>query len=176
MSPAVCAWHVPSCLGKRFTTIAYGYGGPQHAAHHLAPLRGRCTDLDTTSYGRTCCFKSTGRILNNSDGQSRLLKRFRLQGRSEEETGAYWVVREDFRRASTQQMDFFSDLLAASPGPATTSSQSRPRSPPRPPPTSGILDVAAPAPTGTGRASNPTAGGRTAGPPGNTPETTRRTA
>src|SRR5574341_2097163 len=53
-----------------------------------------CTDLDTTSYGRTCCFKSTGRILNNSDGQSRLLKRFRLQGHREEETAAYWVVRE----------------------------------------------------------------------------------
>jgi hypothetical protein len=28
-----------------------------------------------------------------------LLKKFQPQGRSEEETGAYWVVREDFRRA-----------------------------------------------------------------------------
>src|SRR3989337_2237136 len=34
-----------------------------------------------------------------------------MQGRREEETGAYWVVREDFRRPRTQQMDFFSSLL-----------------------------------------------------------------
>ncbi len=53
----------------------------------------------------------------------RLLKKFQMQGRREEETGAYWeapggtkhsrgiaVVREDFRRPSTQQMDFFSSL------------------------------------------------------------------
>jgi len=42
----------------------------------------------------------------------RLLKKFQMQGRREEETGAYWVVREDFRRPRTQQMDFFSSLLA----------------------------------------------------------------
>ena len=41
----------------------------------------------------------------------RLLKKFQMQGRREEETGAYWVVREDFRRPRTQQMDFFSSLL-----------------------------------------------------------------
>ncbi len=29
----------------------------------------------------------------------------------EEETGAYWVVREDFRRPRTPQTDFFSSLL-----------------------------------------------------------------
>jgi hypothetical protein len=40
-----------------------------------------------------------------------LLKKLQPQGRSEEETGAYWVVREDFRRARTQRMDFFSNLL-----------------------------------------------------------------
>jgi hypothetical protein len=53
-----------------------------------------------------------------------------MQGRREEETGAYWVVREDFRRPrirtapkerletdfptdreATPQMDFFSSLL-----------------------------------------------------------------
>ena len=34
-----------------------------------------------------------------------------MQGRRKEETGAYWVVREDFRRPRTQQMDFFSSLL-----------------------------------------------------------------
>jgi len=36
-----------------------------------------------------------------------------MQGRREEETGAYCVVREDFRRPSTQQMDFFSSLLVS---------------------------------------------------------------
>jgi len=41
----------------------------------------------------------------------RLLKKLQMQGRRKEETGAYWVVREDFRRPSTQQMDFFSSLL-----------------------------------------------------------------
>jgi hypothetical protein len=41
----------------------------------------------------------------------RLLKKLQLQGRREEETGAYWLVREDFRRPRTQQMDFFSSLL-----------------------------------------------------------------
>ena len=41
----------------------------------------------------------------------RLLKKLQMQGRREEETGAYWVVREDFRRPRTQQMDFFSSLL-----------------------------------------------------------------
>jgi hypothetical protein len=39
-----------------------------------------------------------------------LLKKLQMQGRREEETGAYWVVREDFRRPRTQQMDFFSRL------------------------------------------------------------------
>jgi hypothetical protein len=58
-----------------------------------------------------------------------------MQGRREEETGAYWIVREDFRRPrirtapkerletdfptdreATQQMDFFSSLLGAHPG------------------------------------------------------------
>jgi len=45
----------------------------------------------------------------------RLLKKLQLQGRSEEETGAYWVVREDFRRARTPQMDFFSSLIVVLP-------------------------------------------------------------
>ena len=35
-----------------------------------------------------------------------------MQDRREEEPGAYWVVREEFRRPSTQQMDFFSSLPA----------------------------------------------------------------
>ena len=51
----------------------------------------------------------------------RLLKKLQMQSRREEETGAYWVVRENaisawrsnFRRPSTPQMDFFSSLLAA---------------------------------------------------------------
>jgi hypothetical protein len=34
-----------------------------------------------------------------------------MQGRRKEETGAYWVVREEFRRPRTQQMGFFSSLL-----------------------------------------------------------------
>jgi hypothetical protein len=37
-----------------------------------------------------------------------LLKKLQLQGRREDETGAYWVVREDFGRPRTQEMDFFS--------------------------------------------------------------------
>jgi hypothetical protein len=41
----------------------------------------------------------------------RLLKKPQMQGRREEGTGAYSVVREDFRRPSTQQMGFFSSLL-----------------------------------------------------------------
>jgi hypothetical protein len=72
---------------------------------------------------------------------SRLLKKLQMQGRREEETGAYWVVRENavcawrsnFRRPrirtapkewletdlptdreATQQMDFFSSLLGGS--------------------------------------------------------------
>ena len=42
----------------------------------------------------------------------RLLKKFRMQGRREEETGAYWVVREDLpkmanrRVASSTQIGF----------------------------------------------------------------------
>jgi hypothetical protein len=40
-----------------------------------------------------------------------LLKKFQLQGRREKEPGAYWVVREEFRRPSTPQMDFFSNLI-----------------------------------------------------------------
>jgi hypothetical protein len=42
---------------------------------------------------------------------SRLLKKLQMQGRREEEPGAYWVVREEFRRPRTQQMDFFSSLV-----------------------------------------------------------------
>jgi hypothetical protein len=42
--------------------------------------------------------------------ECRLLKKLQLQGRREEETGAYWVVREDFRRPRTPQMGFFSSL------------------------------------------------------------------
>jgi hypothetical protein len=45
------------------------------------------------------------------DKACRLLKKLQMQGRRKEETGAYWVVREDFRRPRTQQMDFFSSLL-----------------------------------------------------------------
>jgi hypothetical protein len=47
----------------------------------------------------------------------RLLKKLRMQGRRKEETGAYWVVREDFRRPRTQQMDFFSSVLDVHPDP-----------------------------------------------------------
>ncbi len=51
------------------------------------------------------------RRLTRARLRGRLLKKFQMQGRREEETGAYWVVREDFRRPRTQQMDFFSSLL-----------------------------------------------------------------
>jgi hypothetical protein len=71
------------------------------------------------------------RELNKRDDASRPLKMFQLQGRGEQETGAYVVVREDFRRPrictaptgrvgnrgfladgeATQQMDIFSGRL-----------------------------------------------------------------
>ena len=46
---------------------------------------------------------------------TKLLKKFQMQGRREEETGAYYVVREDFRQPRTPQMDFFSSLLVLGP-------------------------------------------------------------
>jgi hypothetical protein len=47
-------------------------------------------------------------MLKNALKSAGPLKKLQMQGRREEEPGAYWFVREEFRRPRTPQLGFFS--------------------------------------------------------------------